>query len=319
MIEPAWRLQRLVFLVALAVVVAFATWLAVTGSLQAAAWTSYNVTHHCVDVVATSNNCFALGQNYENLDRLARVNLGLAVAMPGLLGLVLGAPLVAREIEQGTNRLAWTQSITRTRWLLVKLGVGALACCVVVGATTPLLEWWTGAIHRGARVVPSLFDVSGFVAVSYVLFAFMLGAALGALIRRTGWAFAVGIPLYALARLGVQNFARPALVSPSTAAGFPANAWILQSGYVPLGRSSPATGQTWESGYQLVANCLSKVRAVSLANENRCIAQNKLHYLFQYQPTSHFWTLQGAESAIFVGAAIVLLGVTVLAVRRWRT
>jgi ABC-type transport system involved in multi-copper enzyme maturation permease subunit len=319
MIEPAWRLQRLVFLVALAVVVAFATWLAVTGSLQAAAWTSYNVTHHCVDVVATSNNCFALGQNYENLDRLARVNLGLAVAMPGLLGLVLGAPLVAREIEQGTNRLAWTQSITRTRWLLVKLGVGALACCVVVGATTPLLEWWTGAIHRGARVVPSLFDISGFVAVSYVLFAFMLGAALGALIRRTGWAFAVGIPLYALARLGVQNFARPALVSPSTAAGFPANAWILQSGYVPLGRSSPATGQTWESGYQLVANCLSKVRAVSLANENRCIAQNKLHYLFQYQPTSHFWTLQGAESAIFVGAAIVLLGVTVLAVRRWRT
>ena len=319
MIEPAWRLQRLVFLVALAVVVAFATWLAVTGSLQAAAWTSYNVTHHCVDVVATSNNCFALGQNYENLDRLARVNLGLAVAMPGLLGLVLGAPLVAREIEQGTNRLAWTQSITRTRWLLVKLVVGALACCVVVGATTPLLEWWTGAIHRGARVVPSLFDISGFVAVSYVLFAFMLGAALGALIRRTGWAFAVGIPLYALARLGVQNFARPALVSPSTAAGFPANAWILQSGYVPLGRSSPATGQTWESGYQLVANCLSKVRAVSLANENRCIAQNKLHYLFQYQPTSHFWTLQGAESAIFVGAAIVLLGVTVLAVRRWRT
>jgi hypothetical protein len=52
---------------------------------------------------------------------------------------------------------------------------------------------------------------------------------------------------------------------------------------------------------------------------NRCIAQNKLHYLFQYQPTSHFWALQGVESAIFVVAAIVLLGVTVLAVRRWRT
>ena len=197
MIEPAWHLQRLVFLVALVVVVAFAIWLAVTGSLQAAAWTTYNVTHHCVDVIATRNNCFALGQNYQNLDRLARVNLGLTVAMPALLGLVLGAPLVAREIEQGTNRLAWTQSITRTRWLLVKLGVGALACCVVVGATTPLLEWWTGAIHRGARIVPSLFDVSGFVAVSYVLFAFMLGAALGALIRRTGWAFAVGFPLRA--------------------------------------------------------------------------------------------------------------------------
>ena len=167
------------FLVALVVVVAFAIWLAVTGSLQAAAWTTYNVTHHCLDVVATRNNCFALGQNYSTLNNFALVNLGLAVAMPALLGLVLGAPLVAREIEQGTNRLAWTQSITRTRWLLVKLGVGALACCAIVGAMAPLLEWWTGVIHRGARILPSLFDISGFVAVSYVLFAFMLGAVSG--------------------------------------------------------------------------------------------------------------------------------------------
>jgi hypothetical protein len=39
----------------------------------------------------------------------------------------------------------------------------------------------------------------------------------------------------------------------------------------------------------------------------------------QYQPTSHFWALQGVESAIFIGAALVLLGITVVAVRRWRT
>ena len=73
------------------------------------------------------------------------------------------------------------------------------------------------------------------------------------------------------------------------------------------------------SGFQLVQNCEPKISAISQTDVNRCIAQNKLHYLFQYQPTSHFWTLQGAESAIFIGAALVLLGVTVLAVRRWRT
>ena len=330
MIEPAWRLQRLVFLVAIVVVVAFAIWLAVTGSLQAAAWTTYNVTHHCVDVVATRNNCFALGQTYSTLNNFALVNLGLAVAMPALLGLVLGAPLVAREIEQGTNRLAWTQSITRTRWLLVKLGVGALACCAIVGAMAPLLEWWTGVIHRGARILPSLFDISGFVDVAYVLFAFMLGAVLGALIRRTGWAFAVGIPLYALARFVVRDFARPSLVSHSIAVSpavspaaggisspIPANAWILHSGDVPLGRFSPAPGQTWQSGFQTVENC--QVAAVSQVHANRCIAENKLHYVVQYQPTSHFWALQGIESAIFIGGALVLLGITVVAVRRWRT
>src|ERR1019366_6901946 len=235
MIEPAWRLQRLIFLVALAVVVVFAIWLAVTGSLQAAARTTYNVTHHCVGVVATSNNCFTLDQDYESLNHLTLVNMGLAVAMPPLLGLVLGAPLVAREIEQGTNRLAWTQSITRTRWLLVKLSVGALFCCAVVGAIAPLLQWWTGAVHRGARIQPGNFDISGFVDVAYVLFAFMLGAALGALVRRTGWAFALGIPVYGLVRLVVRNDIRPTLISPPKVnvnpnGAFSTNAWVLHSG-----------------------------------------------------------------------------------------
>jgi hypothetical protein len=39
----------------------------------------------------------------------------------------------------------------------------------------------------------------------------------------------------------------------------------------------------------------------------------------QFQPPSHFWALQAAESAVFLGAAGALLGLTVIAVRRWRT
>jgi hypothetical protein len=42
-----------------------------------------------------------------------------------------------------------------------------------------------------------------------------------------------------------------------------------------------------------------------------------IHYVFQYQPESHYWALQGAEMAIFLGMALLLLGVTVIAVRRW--
>jgi hypothetical protein len=240
--------------------------------------------------------------------------------MPPLLGLVLGAPLVAREIEQGTNRLAWTQSITRTRWLLVKLFVGALSCCALVGAMAPLLEWWTGAVQRGARIQPTSFDLSGFVDVAYVLFAFMLGAALGALIRRTGWALAVGIPVYGLVRLVVRNDIRPTLISPSTVnvnpnGAFSTNAWVLHSGFVPIGRSSPAPGKTWQSFNVWISDC----KRPPPSETKQCIAQRAFHYVVQLQPTSHFWALQGAESAVFVGAALVLLGVTVLAVRRWRT
>jgi len=52
---------------------------------------------------------------------------------PGLLGVIIGAPLIASELEYGTWRLAWSQTIPRTRWLAVKLALvtGAL---VVLGA-----------------------------------------------------------------------------------------------------------------------------------------------------------------------------------------
>jgi len=43
-----------------------------------------------------------------------------ALATPALLGIFWGAPLIARELETGTCRLAWNQSVTRTRWLTVK-------------------------------------------------------------------------------------------------------------------------------------------------------------------------------------------------------
>jgi hypothetical protein len=42
-----------------------------------------------------------------------------------------------------------------------------------------------------------------------------------------------------------------------------------------------------------------------------------IHYIFQFQPESHYWALQGTETAIFLGMALLLLGVTVIAVRKW--
>jgi ABC-type transport system involved in multi-copper enzyme maturation permease subunit len=318
MIEQAWRLQRPVFLVALAVMVVFAIWLVVTGSIQEAAYAIY-LKHHCLNGPYTQS-CLTLAGNYDSTNHFTRVYIGLAVAMPPLLGLVLGAPLVAREIEQGTNRLAWTQSITRTRWLLVKLSVGALSCFALVGAMAPLFEWWTSAVQRGARIQPGNFDISGFVDVTYVFFAFMLGAALGALIRRTGWAFAVGVPIFALVRIGIRQYIRPTLISPvavnvSPTGAFSTNAWVLNSGFVPLGRSSPAPGKTWQSFTTWISDC----NPPPPSERKQCIAQRAFHYVVQLQPTGHFWALQGAESAVFVGAALVLLGVAVLAVRRWRT
>ena len=53
----------------------------------------------------------------------ARLGILLLLVVPAIIGIFWGAPLVARELETGTYRLAWTQSVTRTRWLAVKLAV----------------------------------------------------------------------------------------------------------------------------------------------------------------------------------------------------
>ena len=117
MIWATWRMHRSIFLASIAVAVAFAIWLAITGRMEANSWTIFTG-HHCsIDFPGSSLVCM---NSLSGVGNFSTVNAALYGAFPALLGMVLGVPLVAAEIQQRTNRLAWTQSITRTRWLLVE-------------------------------------------------------------------------------------------------------------------------------------------------------------------------------------------------------
>jgi hypothetical protein len=61
---------------------------------------------------------------------------------------------VARELETGTYRLAWTQSVTRTRWLAVKLGVVGLTSVAVAGLLSLMVTWWSSPIDRANLAEP---------------------------------------------------------------------------------------------------------------------------------------------------------------------
>ncbi len=76
--------------------------------------------------------------------------LGVAVlyVVPALIGIFWGAPLVARELETGTFRLAWNQSVTRTRWLAVKLGLIGLASMAAAGLFSLMVTWWSSPIDQ---------------------------------------------------------------------------------------------------------------------------------------------------------------------------
>jgi hypothetical protein len=286
----AWRVQRPQYLAAAGAVAALVVWLVASGLDGQAHWSQ----------VSETADVWAL------------------YALPGLLGLALGASLVASEAGRGTDRIAWTQSITRGRWLARKLVIGAVVSGGLVAVLTPLLGWWIGATRSGPDIVARNFGITGVVSVGYVLFAYLLGAALGAVIRRPGWAFAAGVPVFTAVRLLIDAL-RPGLVPPAIAS-YPAQpatepgGWVLNGAYLPLGRTSPAPGQTWASTWSRVGSCF--YRAQSHAGLARCTARDHLHFVFEYQPESHYWALQGAETAIYAAMALALAAVTVAAVRR---
>jgi ABC-type transport system involved in multi-copper enzyme maturation permease subunit len=284
----AWRVQRLQYLTALGVILVVGIWLALSGWHGDASWSQ----------ASGPGDIFVMS------------------ALPGLLGLALGASLVAEEFHRGTNRLAWSQSISRMRWLESKLAVGAVVVCSLTGLLVPLMGWWSGSLNTGLDVQPKLFDITGVVIVGYALFAFMLGTALGAVIHKPGWAFAAGVPIFALVRL-VVGALRSSLVSPvSLSTPFQTsepNGWVLHYGFLPLGRTTPAAGRTWFGLPAQAAACFSRVS--SAAGEAHCVLIAHLHWVWQYQPESHYWSLQWAETAIFVGLALVGLVATLVAVR----
>lgn len=310
MIWVAWRTQRLQLLAALGVALLLALWVATTG---------LTASHSQTWKYWTDGAVYAL------------------YALPGIVGLSVGAPLVAGELDRRTQRLAWTQGMSRRQWLSWKIAIGSAAVVIASGALTLLIEWWAStaniALTSNARgptrptIVPSVFDVTGIVIIGYALFAFALGVALGAVIRRPGWTFAAAVPIFIVARLLVRFDVRPHLAAPSTytslTGAFSAkltDGWMLHWGILPAGRTSPLPGHAWSTVPRRFTACTSAAKS-QLAQTHvtpwpHCLVVNHLRSVVSYQPASHYWPIQGAETGIFVAAAVLLLGLTVLGVRR---
>ena len=310
MIWVAWRTQRLQLLVALGLALLLALWVVTTG---------LTASHSQTWKYWADGAVFAL------------------YALPGIVGLGVGAPLVAGELDRRTQRLAWTQGMSRRQWLSWKIATGAAVVVIASGLLTLLIQWWASAANialtsnaRGPTrptIVPSVFDVTGIVIIGYALFAFALGVALGAVIRRPGWTFAAAVPIFIVARLLVRFDVRPHLVAPATYTSLTGplsakltNGWMLNWGILPAGRTSPLPGHAWRTAPRSFTACTSAGKSqyaqTRVTPWSHCLVVNHLRYVVQYQPASHYWPLQGAETGIFVAAAVLLLGLTILGVRR---
>jgi hypothetical protein len=151
-------------------------------------------------------------------DRLLQQLTQVVLVAPALIGMFWGAPLVARELENGTFRLAWTQSVSRTRWLAHKLALSGAASIVAAGLLSLMVTWWSSPFDRIANspFSPSSFDRRGLVPLGYAAFAFALGVTAGVLIRRTLPAMVATLVAFIGVRAAVFAWVRPYLITPRT-------------------------------------------------------------------------------------------------------
>lgn len=152
---------------------------------------------------------------------------GAVLLAPPLIGAFWGAPMVARELETGTHRVAWSQTISRVHWLAVRLGVAAVATAAVTGTLTLAVSWWCRPVDRAMargftadgpfhtpRMAATIFDARGVVPIGYSLFALALGVVLGMAVRRTVPAMALTLAVFLAVQIAVPAFVRPHLIPP---------------------------------------------------------------------------------------------------------
>jgi hypothetical protein len=272
---------------------------------------------------------------------------GVAVlyAAPTLIGMFWGAPLVTREIEAGTFRLAWTQSVTRTRWLTAKLGLTGLAAIATTGLLSLMFSWWASPIDRaldipmgrnGAsgtnRFAPLLFGAHGITPIGYAAFSFALGVAAGVLIRRTLPAMATTLAVFAAALVTMSLWVRPHLAPPLraisalnlaridgltidaggrttvTAAVNMPGAWVLSN------QTITRSGQVFTGPAPHI--CLSQTSSFQACQA--ALGRLHLRQLVTYQPASRYWAFQWSETAIFLALALALAGICFWWIRRRR-
>jgi hypothetical protein len=341
MIWLTWRQFRVQALTAAAALAAFTILLAATGPHLASLYGASAITG-CHGFACQTAAITFLSQLQATSPYPIVYLLGIAFILvaPAILGIFWGAPLIARELETRTFTLAWNQSITRTRWLAVKLTLTGLAAMAVTEALSLMYAWWADPIGKaidlggstslfsGGRFSSLAFATHGIAPLGYAAFAFTLGTAAGALIRRTVPAMAVTLAIFAAAQIAMPLWVRPHLIPPDhtvatiesvdldfgnlTATVVPGHpgAWLISS------RAINAAGRPVSN---LPAACQSAFSGLKPTSPGPCMQSHGFREAITYEPASRYWPTQWIETGIFLALALVLAGFCFWRLGRRRT
>jgi hypothetical protein len=315
MIWVTWRQHRATFISVPAVLTAAAIVLVIFGLK---AHHDYTALVNCpLNQGAQSGTCSRLMTDFNStVWPLANICSILMLLAPVLLGAFAGAPLLARELESGTFRYAWTQGFGRERQAIAKLVLLGLTLAVLAWAFSELFSWffqpflWVEQMNQ--MTSEGVFDTRGLVFPAFTLVSFAIGAFLGMLFRKILPAMAATLGVYLVIRLlawavrgqypltvvtgNVQQFA--AYGTPSQP-GFP---WIVN------------TWVTGPGGKPASASIANQIQLSTGGGGNQPVSLPKGYTIWtRFFPPSHFWPMQLIEAgwllvlAVAIGAAAVWL------------
>jgi hypothetical protein len=271
---------------------------------------------------------------------LQLLGIAIIVLAPAVIGIFWGAPLIAGELEAGTHYLVWNQSVTRTRWLALKLLLTGLAAMAFTELVSIIQTWWASpinlAVARGAccslmamnQFSPLIFATQGITPLGYAAFAFALGVTAGLLVRRAVPAMAVTLAVFALFQAVVPLWIRPVLFPPyhttTTFASFgavdvpiePGTFTIVPSGFDQTEAwvlSTAAVDTAGRPVNAMPAACLQAVQGAVAGKSGHsalldCLSSQGVRIAVTYQPASRYWALQWTETGIYTALALILVG-----------
>jgi hypothetical protein len=302
----SWRQQRIETLITAAILAALAVAFVPVGIHLADLFTQQHLAH-CVNRYTPA--CRFSVETFGNHAGVLRslLDSGWFNLIPGLIGVALAAPLLL-DLENGTTRLAWTQSVTRARWLANRGAFAAGTVLLAATAFSVLFTWYQRPFDqlygRWDR-----FDFEGIVPLGYALFALGLALGIGVLLRRSAAALVVAFGLYVAGRLFVQSWLRQRFAAPVSATwGLRArgpnlsHAWILKEG------PSDRAGHLFKGSSAVFSDCAKSGPKGAKSLDPACMARHGAGFTHVlYQPASRFWEFQGIETALFGGIALLFM------------
>jgi ABC-type transport system involved in multi-copper enzyme maturation permease subunit len=329
MIWVSWRRQRAQLITLFAMLVVGAGVVTLLRSNMIGAINSLQLSR-CVTQAASECSAPDAVKTFQEV-WFSRLNLGQAaiLGLPVLIGVFIGAPLFARELEQGTHVLAFTQSVSRTRWMLSKLVVALVPALIVLVALQYMVSsWLTAAGTMGPRSSGAFsalnFGTEHVSPVAYTLFAFALGTFVGVVSRRTLVAMTTGLGVFVVVRFALAELVNRLIptqrVEESPGKDLSVHndgSLVIETGWADAS-GRPVPGDRVNA---LVQSCKSTPQGTGTPESQQaflaCLPKSGLVKQYaHYIPESQAWQVHLVDGAIFGGLTVLLLAGTAWALRR---